>query len=77
MTDNPHSPTLIGLWLVNYGDGATGITLVIVSCTYMLLASLLMGAADLPGYWRPSGGSMKGTLASSVLPAIALISLAF
>ena len=36
--------TLIGLWLVNFGDESTGTTLVIVSCTYMLLASLFMGA---------------------------------
>ncbi|HSU37384.1 MAG TPA: DUF1304 family protein [Propionibacteriaceae bacterium] len=68
--------TLIGLWLVNYGDETTGTTLVIASCTYMLLASLFMGAADLLGYWRPRGGSKKGTLASSVLPALALIALA-
>ena len=68
--------TLIGLWLVNYGDETTGTTLVIASCTYMLLASLFMGAADLLGYWRPRGGSKKGTLASSLLPALALIALA-
>jgi len=48
----------------------------LASCTYMLLASLFMGAADLLGYWRPRGGSKKGTLASSVLPALALIALA-
>ena len=50
--------------------------LLIASCTYMLLASLFLGAADLLGYWRPRGGSRNGTLASSVLPAIALIALA-
>ena len=68
--------TLIGLWMVNYADESTGITVVVISCIYMLLASLFMGIADLLGYWRPSGGSIKGTLASSVLPATALIAIA-
>lgn len=68
--------TLIGLWLVNYGDEATGTTVVVVGCAYMLLASLSMGVADLLGYWLPRGGSIKGTLASSVLPAAALLAIA-
>jgi putative membrane protein len=41
-----------------------------------LLASLSMGVADLLGYWRPRGGSVKGTLASSALPAVALLAIA-
>ena len=68
--------TLIGLWMVNYGDETTGTTVVVVGCLYMLIASLLMGVADLLGYWRPRGGSVKGTLASSVLPAAALVAIA-
>jgi putative membrane protein len=68
--------TLIGLWMVNYGDEATGTTVVVISCIYMLLASLFMGLADLLGYWRPRGGSIRGTLASSVLPAAALVAIA-
>jgi putative membrane protein len=68
--------TLIGLWMVNYGDESTGTTVVVISCIYMLLASLFMGLADLLGYWRPRGGSIKGTLASSVLPAAALVAIA-
>lgn len=68
--------TLLGLWLVNVGDESTGIIIVIVGCSYMLLASLFMGVADLLGYWRPRGGSVKGTLASSVLPAVALVVIA-
>jgi putative membrane protein len=68
--------TLIGLWMVNYGDEATGTTVVVVGCTYMLLASLFMGLADLLGYWRPRGGSIKGTLATFVLPAAALVAIA-
>ena len=68
--------TLIGLGMVRYGDESTGVTVVVVGCIYMLLASLFMGVADLLGYWRPRGGSVRGTLASSVLPAVALIAIA-
>lgn len=68
--------TLIGLWWVNFADPSTGTVVVIVSCLYMLLASLSMGVADLLGYWRPRGGSIKGTIASSVLPAVALVAIA-
>lgn len=68
--------TLIGLGMVRYGDESTGTVVVVVSCIYMLLASLFMGVADLLGYWRPRGGSVRGTLASSVLPAVALIAIA-
>lgn len=68
--------TLIGLGMVRYGDESTGTTVVVVGCLYMLLASLSMGVADLLGYWRPRGGSIRGTIASSVLPAVALIALA-
>lgn len=67
--------TLVGLWLVNSGDPVTGRTIVVAGCLYMLLASLAMGLADLLGYWRPRGGSVRGTVASSVLPVIALIAL--
>jgi putative membrane protein len=67
---------LVGLGMARYGDESTGTTVVVVSCLYMLLASLFMGVADLLGYWRPRGGSVRGTLAASVLPAIALIAIA-
>jgi hypothetical protein len=68
--------TLAGLWMVNRGDETTGVTVVVVSCLYMLLASLAMGVADLLGYWLPRGGSVRGTVASSVLPAVALLVIA-
>jgi hypothetical protein len=68
--------TLTGLWMVNRGDETTGVTVVVVSCLYMLLASLAMGVADLLGYWLPRGGSVRGTVASSVLPAVALLVIA-
>jgi uncharacterized membrane protein YkgB len=68
--------TLVGLWMARYGDETAGTTVVVVSCLYMLFASLFMGVADLLGYWRPRGGSVRGTVASSVLPAVALIAIA-
>jgi hypothetical protein len=35
-----------------------------------------MGVADLLGYWLPSGGSVRGTAAASVLLALALLVIA-
>jgi hypothetical protein len=68
--------TLVGLGMVRWGDESTGTTVVVVSCMYMLLASLFMGVADLLGYWLPRGGSVKGTIGSSILPAVALVAIA-
>lgn len=68
--------TLVGLWMVNFGDESTGVTVVAVACIYMLLSSLFMGIADALGFWLPRGGSIRGTVASSVLPAVALIAIA-
>ena len=68
--------TLVGLGMVNAGDTSTGTAVVVVGCVYMLLASLFMGVADLLGFWRPRGGSVRGTLGSSVLPAAALVAIA-
>ena len=67
---------LVGLWIVNRGDETVGTTVVVTTLVYMLLSSLAMGVADLLGYWRPRGGSVRGTVASSVLPAVALVALA-
>jgi len=49
---------------------------VLTACWYLLLASLAMGLADLLGYWRPRGGSVLGTAASSLPPLVALIAAA-
>ena len=68
--------TLVGLAMVNLGDERTGAVVVVVGLTYMLLVALSMGVSDALGYWRPRGGSVKGTVASSVLPAAALVALA-
>jgi putative membrane protein len=67
---------LVGLWIVNRGDETVGTAVVVTVLVYMLLSSLAMGVADLLGYWLPRGGSVRGTIASSVLPAVALIVLA-
>jgi putative membrane protein len=67
---------LVGLGMVNFGDESAGTTVVVVSCVYMLLSSLFMALADALGFWRPRGGSVKGTVASSVLPAVALVAIA-
>ena len=67
---------LTGIWLANTGREETSTTVVVVACSYMLLASLSMVLSDLLGYWRPRGGSVKGTLASTVLPAGALLAIA-
>lgn len=68
--------TLIGLGMVNFGNESAGVTVVVVTCIYMLLTSLSMGLSDALGVWLPHGGSIKGTVASSVLPAVALTAIA-
>jgi putative membrane protein len=65
--------TIIGLVILHTGDEVVGRTVVLVACLYMLLASLAMGVADLLGHWRPRGGSVMGTVASSALPLVALV----
>ncbi len=67
---------IVGLVLLRTGDASVGRTVVLVACWYMLLASLAMALADALGYWRPRGGSLWGTLGSSVLPLTALIAAA-
>jgi putative membrane protein len=64
---------IIGLVILHTGDEVVGRTIVLIACLYMLLASLAMGVADLLGHWRPRGGSVMGTVASSVLPLVALV----
>ncbi|MFC9893627.1 DUF1304 domain-containing protein [Nocardia sp. NPDC127579] len=65
--------TIIGLIILHNGTEAAGAAVVLTGCWYMLLASLAMGVADAFGLWRPRGGSVLGTIGSSVLPLIALI----
>ena len=67
---------LVGLWMVNTGDAERGTVVVVVVLVYMLLSSLAMGVADLLGFWRPRGGSVRGTVASVLLPALALVVIA-
>ena len=64
--------TIVGLVMLHNGNGNgngnadAGAVVVITACSYMLLASLAMGIADALGYWRPRGGSVLGTTASSL-----------
>jgi putative membrane protein len=67
---------LVGLWIANRGDETVGTAVVVTVLAYMLLSSLAMAVADLLGYWLPRGGSVRGTIAASVLPAVALVTLA-
>jgi putative membrane protein len=69
--------TIVGLVILHTGDETVGVAVVITSCAYMLLASLAMGVADALGYWRPRGGSVLGTVASSLPPLVALVAAAF
>jgi putative membrane protein len=68
--------TIVGLVILRTGEEVVGEAVVLTSCVYMLLASLAMGVADALGYWRPRGGSVLGTAASSLPPLVALIAAA-
>ncbi len=68
---------LIGLVILYTGDPTVGRTVILVAAWYMLLSSLAMAVADLLGLWRPRGGSVMGTVASSVLPLVAIVAAAF
>ena len=45
--------------------------------TGLVLARLAMAAADAMGYWKPRGGSLNGTVSSSVLPLVVVVSPLF
>lgn len=68
--------TIVGLVILRTGDPAVGEAIVVTAVWYMLLASLAMAVADALGYWRPRGGSVLGTIASSLPPLVALIAMA-
>ena len=68
--------TIVGLIILHTGDEAIGRAVVLTACSYMLLASLAMGIADALGYWRPRGGSVLGTVGSSLPPLVALVAAA-
>jgi putative membrane protein len=69
--------TIVGLMILWTGDEAIGRAVVVTALCYLLLASLAMGIADLLGLWRPRGGSVLGTLGSSLPPLVALVAAAF
>ena len=65
--------TIVGLVMLHVGDVATGRVVVLTLAWYMLLASLAMALADALGYWRPRGGSVIGTIGSSLPPLVVII----
>ncbi len=65
--------TILGVVLLHAGDAGTGRVVVLTAAWYMLLASLAMGIADALGYWRPRGGSVLGTIGSSLPPLVVLV----
>ena len=68
---------IIGLVILWTGDEAVGRAVIVAAPCYVLLASLAMGIADLLGLCRPRGGSVLGTLGSSLPPLVALVAAAF
>jgi putative membrane protein len=68
--------TIVGLIILHTGEETVGKAVVLTAVSYMLLASLAMGIADALGYWRPRGGSVLGTIGSSLPPLVALIAAA-
>ena len=68
---------IVGLAILWLGDGTAGRIIVLTASWYMLLSSLAMAVADALGYWRPRGGSIMGTVASSLPPAVVLVAAAF
>lgn len=65
--------TVLGVVMLHTGSEGTGRIVVLTAAWYMLLASLAMGVADALGYWRPRGGSVVGTIASSLPPLVVLL----
>jgi putative membrane protein len=67
----------VGAWMLHHEHTSSGLVVMIVAAWYLLLASLAMGLADLLGKWHPRGGSIRGTLGSSVPPLVALVAQGF
>jgi putative membrane protein len=64
---------LVGAWMLHSGHAEQGRVVMLVAAWYLLLSSLAMVLADLLGKWHPRGGSIRGTVGSSVLPLVALV----
>ncbi|QGU04195.1 DUF1304 family protein [Corynebacterium comes] len=64
---------LFGLVTFWTGNQSTGTIIVLTVAWYMLLASLAMGVADILGFWKPRGGSIRGTIGSSIPPLVVII----
>lgn len=64
---------LFGLILFWTGSETTGTVIVLSATWYLLLASLAMGIADILGFWKPRGGSIRGTIGASIPLLVVLI----
>lgn len=67
----------VGVWMLHNAHAASGMVVMVVAAWYLLLSSLAMGIADLLGKWHPRGGSIRGTVGSSVPPLVALVAQGF
>jgi putative membrane protein len=67
----------VGVWMLHHDQADAGLVVMVVTAWYLLLSSLAMGLADLLGKWHPRGGSVPGTLGSSVPPLVALVAQGF
>ncbi|MDU0312475.1 DUF1304 family protein [Phycicoccus sp. M110.8] len=63
----------VGVWMLHNEYVGSGLVVMLVAAWYLLLSSLAMGLADLLGKWQPRGGSIRGTIGSSVPPFVALV----
>lgn len=63
----------VGAWMLHHEHPNSGLVVIVVAAWYLLLSSMAMGLADLLGKWHPRGGSIRGTLGSSLPPLIALV----
>lgn len=68
---------LFGLILFWTGNETTGTIIVLSATWYLLLASLAMGVADILGFWKPRGGSIRGTVGSSIPLLVVLLAFYF
>lgn len=67
----------VGVLMLHNEHAGSGIVVMVVAAWYLLLSSLAMGLADLLGKWHLRGGSVRGTIGSSVPPFIALVTQGF
>ncbi|RSZ65541.1 DUF1304 family protein [Corynebacterium hylobatis] len=68
---------LFGLIVFWTGNETTGAIIVLTATWYLLLANLAMVVADLLGFWKPRGGSIRGTVGASIPLLVVIIAAHF